>query len=99
LFCAAFGPWCWPCLISKIAARVNWDPQFPVCFGGWRGRTPHQQWIRFLMALCLAYFILSFLHYAILPVDYLSDSVDEEVDGAHLKNRSAGKYVYKKEVS
>jgi hypothetical protein len=43
------------------------------------------------MALCLAYFILSFLHYATLPeVDYLTDAVDEEVDGAHLQNRSAG---------
>eukprot|EP00291_Cryptomonas_curvata_P015620 CAMPEP_0172152436 /NCGR_PEP_ID=MMETSP1050-20130122/839_1 /TAXON_ID=233186 /ORGANISM="Cryptomonas curvata, Strain CCAP979/52" /LENGTH=209 /DNA_ID=CAMNT_0012820763 /DNA_START=27 /DNA_END=653 /DNA_ORIENTATION=+ len=89
LFCAAFGPWCWPCLISKIAARINWDPQLPVCCGGWRGRTPHQQWIRFLMALCLAYFVLSFLHYAMLPVDYLTEAVDEEVDGAQFSNRSA----------
>ena len=92
LFCAAFGPWCWPCLISKIAARINWDPQLPVCCGGWRGRTPHQQWIRFLMALCLAYFVLSFLHYATLPkVDYLTDAVDEEINGAQLENRSAGR--------
>jgi hypothetical protein len=91
LFCSAFGPWCWPCLISKIAARVNWDPELPACLGGWRGRTPHQQWLRILSVMCVSYFVFMILHCITLPeVAYETEDFDEEMEGGSARSNAAG---------
>mmetsp|Transcript_3109 Transcript_3109/g.7763 ORF Transcript_3109/g.7763 Transcript_3109/m.7763 type:complete len:331 (-) Transcript_3109:336-1328(-) len=77
-FMALCGPCCWPCLISKIAARLRFSPGCNIL-----GNTPFKQWLRittFVMALMwMCWFMMARINGSIASL-YWEDYVNHQND-------------------